>query len=120
MDDTLAITYSTPARLFEAEKLACQMKLPLVSLNSTDYSFLLVFTPAHLEVRPTGTKAPGPLYVDFLKGAATAHRRLFGGGRSQLIARAVGLKSRPHPTTLDLTAGLGRNAFCWPISVVTF
>ncbi|AML48231.1 SAM-dependent methyltransferase [Coxiella burnetii] len=110
MNDTLAITYSTPARLSEAEKLARQMKLPLVSLNSTDYSFLLVFTPAHLELRSTGTKAPGPLYVDFLKGA-TAHRRLFGGGRSQLIVRAVGLKSHPHPTILDLTAGLGRDAF---------
>ena len=54
--------------------------------------------------------APGPVRVDFVAGAV-AHRRLFGGGAGQLIARAVGLQPGVRPTVLDATAGLGRDAF---------
>lgn len=86
------------------------MKLKLVPKNINDCSVLLVVTKSRLELQQTGIKAPGPIYVDFLKGTL-AHRRLFGGGRSQLIARAVGLKSHTSLTVLDLTAGLGRDAF---------
>ena len=51
-----------------------------------------------------------PIQVDFVAGQA-AHRRQYGGGRGQLIARAVGLKKHPNPAVLDVTAGLGRDAF---------
>ena len=56
-----------------------------------------------------------PTRVDFLSGATT-HRRRYGGGRSQLIAKAVGLKSktiRHHQplNVVDLTAGLGQDGF---------
>ena len=51
-----------------------------------------------------------PLVVDFLAGKAQ-HRRTFGGGRGQLIAKACGLKKYPNPTVLDVTAGLGQDAF---------
>lgn len=87
-----------------------QLKLKLVPKNTHDYPVLLGITGSRLELQQTGIKAPGPVYVDFLKGTL-AHRRLFGGGRSQLIARAVGLKSHTNLTVLDLTAGLGRDAF---------
>ena len=110
MNDTIAVTFSDSVHLSEAKKLAYQMKLPLVPLNTVDHSFLLVLTDFHLELRLMEYRALGPIYVDFLKGSL-AYRRLFGGGRSQLIARAIGLKSYPHPTILDLTAGLGRDAF---------
>lgn len=50
------------------------------------------------------------IYVDFVSGAL-AHRRQFGGGRGQAIAKAVGLKKGENPTVLDATAGLGRDAF---------
>lgn len=48
--------------------------------------------------------------VDFVSGAV-AHRRKFGGGRGQSIAKAVGLKQGVTPTVVDGTAGLGRDAF---------
>ncbi|RTR01149.1 class I SAM-dependent methyltransferase [Halomonas nitroreducens] len=51
-----------------------------------------------------------PLAVDFVSGRA-AHRRRFGGGRGQLIARACGLTRGVTPSVVDATAGLGRDAF---------
>ncbi|GIU38455.1 class I SAM-dependent methyltransferase [Shewanella schlegeliana] len=48
--------------------------------------------------------------VDFVSGAV-AHRRKFGGGRGQSIAKAVGLKQGVTPIVVDGTAGLGRDAF---------
>ncbi|MDR1935391.1 MAG: class I SAM-dependent methyltransferase [Candidatus Accumulibacter sp.] len=54
--------------------------------------------------------APGPVRVDFARGAA-AHRRCFGGGSGQMIARAVGVLPGMRPSVLDATAGLGRDAF---------
>ncbi|ABZ74788.1 protein of unknown function DUF548 [Shewanella halifaxensis HAW-EB4] len=50
------------------------------------------------------------IFVDFVTGAV-AHRRKFGGGRGQSIAKAVGLKQGVTPTVVDGTAGLGRDAF---------
>ncbi len=55
-------------------------------------------------------KAPGPVFVDFI-GGAVGHRRRFGGGKGQLIAKAAGFKGGEAPTVLDATAGLGRDAF---------
>ena len=51
-----------------------------------------------------------PLSVDFAAGKA-AHRRQFGGGRGQLVARACGLVKGVTPCIVDATAGLGRDAF---------
>lgn len=51
-----------------------------------------------------------PLRVDFVAGRA-AHRRRFGGGRGQLVARACGLAKGITPSIVDATAGLGRDAF---------
>ncbi len=51
-----------------------------------------------------------PLAVEFASGKA-AHRRRFGGGRGQLIARACGLAQGVTPSVVDATAGLGRDAF---------
>jgi 16S rRNA (guanine1516-N2)-methyltransferase len=67
-------------------------------------------TPEHLELRAEGPDAPGAVYVDFLSGKQ-AHRRRFGGGRRQLIGRAVGVKPNQTLRVLDVTAGLGRDAY---------
>lgn len=50
------------------------------------------------------------VFVDFLHGAL-AHRKKFGGGKNQLIAKAVGIKPKVKLSVLDVTAGLGRDAF---------
>lgn len=58
----------------------------------------------------TGKKVPKPIQVEFASGKA-AHRRQYGGGKSQMIAKAVGLKTGVKPRVLDATAGLGGDAF---------
>ena len=56
-----------------------------------------------------GRGAPGPVAVDF--ASAALHWRRKTGGRGQLVARAVGLKSNACPRVLDVTAGLGQDGF---------
>ena len=51
----------------------------------------------------------GDILVDFASGAAT-YRRKFGGGKSEAIAKAVGLSKKAGLTVIDATAGLGRDA----------
>ena len=50
------------------------------------------------------------IYADF-HGASATYRRKKGGGRRQMIAKAVGVKGGMCPTVLDATAGLGKDAF---------
>lgn len=51
-----------------------------------------------------------PVMVDFVTGSA-AHRRQFGGGVGQAVAKAVALNKRKDLSIWDATAGLGRDAF---------
>ncbi len=51
-----------------------------------------------------------PFSIDFSSGKYD-HRRKFGGGRGQPIARAVGLKQGQTPSVIDATAGFARDAF---------
>ena len=48
--------------------------------------------------------------VNFSEGAV-AHRRRFGGGMGQDIAKAIGVSSSYKPSVIDATAGLGRDSF---------
>ncbi|MFL0803271.1 MAG: class I SAM-dependent methyltransferase [Agarilytica sp.] len=48
--------------------------------------------------------------AEFAQGSV-AHRRQFGGGKGQQIAKAVGLSKGFTPNVLDATAGLGKDAF---------
>lgn len=63
-----------------------------------------------LSLRQTGPGAMGPVACEFVAGRAR-HRRLYGGGKSQTIAKAVGIRNGVSPTVTDLTAGLGQDAF---------
>lgn len=70
----------------------------------------LVLTPEHLELRKRDEPKLGGIFVDFV-GGAMAHRRKFGGGRGEAVAKAVGIKGDYLPDVVDATAGLGRDAF---------
>ena len=70
----------------------------------------LVLTPTHLELRKQDEPKLGGIYVDFVEGTM-AHRRKFGGGRGEAVAKAVGIKKDYLPDVVDATAGLGRDAF---------
>ncbi|MFO1423891.1 MAG: class I SAM-dependent methyltransferase [Candidatus Competibacteraceae bacterium] len=91
--------------------LATTLELPWISNSATnDFTHLLIITAERLELRELGSNPAGPVYADFTTGAV-AHRRRFGGGRNQPLARAVGLKRGVAPSVVDTTAGLGRDAF---------
>jgi 16S rRNA (guanine1516-N2)-methyltransferase len=70
----------------------------------------LVLTPDRLELRKLDEPKLGGIFVDFVTGAM-AHRRKFGGGRGEAVAKAVGIKGGYLPDVIDATAGLGRDAF---------
>lgn len=93
-----------------AKALAEQLQVPIIFSFSKVFPVLLVVTKDGLQLQLTDDNAPGPIFVDFLSGAL-AHRRQYGGGKGQLIAKAVGVKSKETLTVLDVTAGLGRDAF---------
>ncbi|RXK33985.1 16S rRNA (guanine(1516)-N(2))-methyltransferase [Arsenophonus endosymbiont of Bemisia tabaci Asia II 3] len=70
----------------------------------------LVLTPQYLQLKKLDEPNLGGIYVDFVSGAMR-HRRKFGSGRNEAIAKAVGIKKSYLPTIVDATAGLGRDAF---------
>jgi len=106
---TIAITSVIESLFPKAQELAALLKLPVVQYPSTDYDFLLIYTPFRLEIKETAAKT-NPIYVDFLNGKA-AYRQSHGGGYKQLIAKAVGIKKNHNITLLDATAGLAQDAF---------
>ncbi|MDP5292881.1 class I SAM-dependent methyltransferase [Oceanimonas sp. CHS3-5] len=108
MPDTpypLQIELQDPALAAEAERLCVRL-----SGVAAAAPFALVFTEGRLELHKLDEPRLGAVFVDFVAGAA-AHRRKFGGGRGQTIAKAVGLKHGHNPSVVDGTAGLGRDAF---------
>jgi 16S rRNA (guanine1516-N2)-methyltransferase len=72
--------------------------------------YLLYQSEQRLELRCVKDKKLGAVYADFVEGKAQ-HRRLYGGGKGQQIAKAIGLHKLASPRVWDVTAGLGRDAF---------
>lgn len=96
-----------PDRQPEAEAFAAQFGLLLQdSLPSDGYALVLRETQLSLE----HPHAHGAVMAEFVEGAA-AHRRQFGGGKGQPVAKAIGIKGSYLPQVIDATAGLGRDAF---------
>ncbi len=91
----------------KASQLAEKLGLPLLSNAAPGYDMLLAVTEARLELRLTGCRALGPVYVDFVGGRMGYSRRVNRFGR---LFRAVGLGTSTN-TVVDATAGLGKDAF---------
>lgn len=113
MSNALAVVASAAEWLPAAQALAKELDIPCldcrapVEINEPAY---VLQRAERLQLCATGHKAPGPVAVEFV-GGALAHRRKYGGGKGQQIARAVGLRSGFFPRVVDATAGLGRDAF---------
>ena len=90
----------------QAKTLADALTLPFTALNQDNIQ--LVITQKHIEIR--APSLGNPIFIDFEQGK-NAHRRQFGGGRGQPLAKAIGLKKGATPTIIDATAGFGRDAF---------
>jgi 16S rRNA (guanine1516-N2)-methyltransferase len=107
-----------------SQTLAKKLSLPLCSLTDIGlspktcetYDYVLRYEFSKESGRPyltlvaTSGKLGGAITIDFC-GGKTEHRRRFGGGRGQPLAKAIGLKGNATPTVIDATAGLGKDAF---------
>lgn len=109
-----------------AQKLGCSVsELPRDSIvttgslptSSQSIDPLTMTTDYHLSFSSDGVSLhnnkkgkQNPIQVNFHSGSAD-HRRKYGGGKSQMIAKAVGITSTYKPKILDGTAGLGGDAF---------
>lgn len=105
---------ATGAQHLEAQ-LALELGIPVIKQRSAAsrkdeaYDYWLRYTADGLELEPVDASS-GAVRVDFAAGKAR-HRRVYGGGKGQQIAKAVGVQGSTRPTVLDLTAGLGGDAF---------
>ncbi len=103
---SLTVITDMDSRQAEANELA--QRLAIVPCDTPQ--FILEFTESQLQLCLNEPDAPGAISVDFVGGKA-GHRRRFGGGRGQPMAKAVGMKPGINPHILDATAGLGRDSF---------
>lgn len=114
MNDALLLVCEDPGLLERAELIAARLQARV--LTSIDWrqadlpQFVLCYDASGLALQQTGKKAPGPIRAEFASGAV-AHRRKYGGGKGQMIAKAVGVKSGTVLSVFDATAGLGRDSF---------
>ncbi len=109
MSDTYSLVIAEPSLLPQAEALCRQYPFTLSEQVKTT-GFELVLSDVGLQLFNRDEPKQGAIFVDFVAGA-NAHRRKFGGGKSQAIAKAVGIKSGAKPRVIDGTAGLGKDAF---------
>ena len=79
-------------------------------INKNSFQYLLYLKSDRLELRSLQYKKQRAVCIDFLEGK-TRHRRLYGGGKGQDLAKAIGVKKIPNANIIDATAGLGRDAF---------
>lgn len=111
MIDTASITSvsCSSAHLNASAQVAAQALQ--VALNDTQpRAYTLVFAEDGVSLEANEPSKHGRIRVDFT-GGSLAHRRLHGGGKGQMIAKAVGVNKKFHPSVLDATAGLGKDAF---------
>jgi len=74
----------------------------------------LVFNAENIALVTLEKKQKIYVTVDFASGSA-AHRRMYGGGKKQMMAKAMGFNGTFVPHILDATAGLGRDAFVFAV-----
>jgi len=113
--DNIAIAYVDSIDSAQAKRIAKKWKFNYLGdvasvSKQLGLEFILQMNNQALELSQLSEPKLGAIKVDFVEGAV-AHRRKFGGGRGQDIAKAVGLKHGFTPHVLDATAGLGRDAF---------
>jgi 16S rRNA (guanine1516-N2)-methyltransferase len=95
----------------KATDLAKQLDLPIHYFEkSPKPEYLSIIFDEHGCALASPDDRIKPIRVDFSSGSVN-HRRKFGGGKGQLIAKAVGIKSGIYPRILDATAGLGKDSF---------
>lgn len=108
----IAVTASNNTCQPQAQQLAGSLELPYLppdlAHSSTDrYPLLLVCTPDYLELRRV-VPPLAAVHIEWLQGRMAYRLRQ---PSREAIARAVGIKANQRPSIVDMTAGLGRDAF---------
>lgn len=111
----IIVTISDNSYRQSAQHICSLLDLPLVEIQSNrrELSEMADFS---INISKDGlsflsnTQNHGAIRCDFVSGSHR-HRRNYGGGNGQMIAKAVGVSGKFLPNVLDLTAGLGSDAF---------
>ncbi len=104
-----AVCCDAPFRISQAKDLASRLELPFIETAADTFDYLLCYTPDRLELRPQGTQLTNPIAVDFLSGRL-GYRLVHEKSKRQPLAKAIGVARTAHPTVIDATAGIGRDA----------
>lgn len=105
----ISVSYSSVNTEEAAKTFASLHELTCIPLNVVKTPLVVIFNEDHVELRDNDKNIS--VHVDFTSGEL-AHRQLYGGGRGQAIAKAIGLKQGSQaPYVLDVTAGLAKDAF---------
>jgi 16S rRNA (guanine1516-N2)-methyltransferase len=115
---SISISYENIQLKDLAESIASKLDLPILHIEHIDtknplpstISYCLHFAENGLSLIANGNNNHGAIKCDFVAGS-NHHRRNYGGGNGQMIAKAVGVSGKFHPEVVDLTAGLGADSF---------
>lgn len=109
MNSSIDVIADDPATQEAASRCAKALNIPL-NIVSEDAHYRIHFHSEGVFLEAADNRKHGRIQVDFCAGGA-AHRRLYGGGKGQMIAKAVGITAQIKPQVFDATAGLGGDAF---------
>lgn len=105
----LSVSFAHQAQKRAAEAFASELNLPCQALHKAQSELTLNFTEMQLELIDLSQNMK--LSIDFISGSL-GHRKKYGGGKGQTIAKAIGIKQgKPVPSVLDATAGLGKDSY---------
>lgn len=116
LSQLIAISGSEDSDTSALNALKKLIQAPLISPQESEnhskipFQYCLYLNSERLELRSLQNKKQSAVCIDFLEGK-TRHRRLYGGGKGQDLAKAIGIKKMPNANVIDATAGLGRDAF---------
>jgi 16S rRNA (guanine1516-N2)-methyltransferase len=105
---SICIICEDKIKMKQAELFSTANSLPLYTKKQSEYELQLCYGEEGIVLYDNELNTS--IAADFISGTL-AHRRQFGGGRGQSIAKAIGLKHGKTPVVIDATAGMARDAF---------
>jgi len=109
MKDQLTICIDSSIVEVSATQLAERLSLNILPIHEAATPFVLNYKEGCTEL--IDQESNTAIHVDFLSGSL-AHRKKYGGGQGQAIAKAIGIKKYKLPLNiLDVTTGLAKDAF---------
>ena len=107
--NTLKVSCNHQTKQVLAEETAEQLGVVLDN-TPTRHLYTLAFDEDAVRLHSHSGDKNLPILVELHIGEAD-YRRKHGGGKGQMIAKAVGISGNFKPRVLDATAGLGSDAF---------